>query len=240
MTAAAVLHESRSTWTREEGLRGEDLESGRWAFELRRQIRVDYDRLERTEFARSIFEARISRAQYVRFVQQLLLIQEALEESLDSCAPLAQVFQPAQRRSAVLRRDLRALGAPDAPGPLPGTIKSLELIASLRSSKPIALLGILYVREAARLSSVLLYQRLSHALGLPAELGRGLDAHLEGLTEGFERFHAFKQRLNDAVSDPEDRRRIVQVARLQLAITEAIYLDLEDTEASCLLWSTSA
>lgn len=151
--------------------------------------------IEALPLSQAIVQGRVSRPAYCRLLEQLLSVHATLEEGLFLSPWARDLFRPNMARVGALENDLAALGGAAAEPPLPPTEQLVRTLVSWRWSASWRLLGALYVVEGSRLGSMVLVRPLSEALGVPPELGHGLDYHLEGMTNRPLAWRKFKSAL---------------------------------------------
>jgi heme oxygenase len=187
---------------------------------IRAAVAELHDRIERLPFSAAVMTGRLNRDEYARLLGQLLHAHAALEAELDARPELACVYRrETMARADALRGDLAALGygGRDTPlhavaAPMPQARALAESFGRLARAEPWSLLGALYIFEGSRMGSMILYKALSRTLGVPAEPGRGLDYHMDGLPDRPKTWKKFREDLEAVPAGEPARDAIVTAA----------------------------
>jgi heme oxygenase len=176
-----------------------------------------HDRAENHDFQQRFASGRISRTQYGLFLSQMLSVHAALEPNLRTLTTKHPIFRDLvadhQFRYDLIRRDLADLGVRHescvvyAP-----TRKFTQYIEDTAKNDPIALVGVLYVKEGATNGNKIIVKHIRQSLGLTEnEASRYLDPHG---AEQRKRWMAFKGMLSTIPVTDEEKARIVAAARM--------------------------
>lgn len=174
--------------------------------------------IERVPLARALIAGTVTREQYARLLGQLLACHETLEGELARHAELAPVFPPGSGRVGVILGDLEALRLAVVPPDAPAR-QLCDTFRSWSHSQPMSLAGALYVFEGSRMGSMMLAKSIAAALGVPCELGRGVDYHLQDAAERPRLWAEFKAAF-DRLAPGEP---IVSAATVTMNALHAIY-----------------
>lgn len=193
---------------------------------LRDQTAEAHAAAEREPFMRSLLRGEVSRAGYVAYLEQMLVVHRALESALAACpdAKVRRVVRGEQFQGPNLAADLRALGGRETPEPMAPAAALAERLRAL--TDPSALLGALYVLEGSKNGAVYLARAVRRALGLSAGMGdRYLDPHGPAQKDVWA---TFKGRMNAEPWDETQRASMVASARAVFEGMQAIAEALHD------------
>jgi heme oxygenase len=180
---------------------------------LRAETRELHGVTERTPFARAIYEGGVDRAQYAHLLRFMRVALARLEEAAATSPEprVRAVFEGVDSKLPWLDHDLRVLGEP-ARAP---TAREVEATGALLSeiddaARDVDLLALLYVFEGSTTGGQFLASRLETNARIPADAIRFYRGN--GPTTG-DRFRAFGARLEAAVKDELECRRVVRRAQ---------------------------
>jgi heme oxygenase len=130
-----------------------------------------HSRAESRPLQKRLVKGELPREHYTAWLAQMYLVHRVLEERIRGCADLHPAFgavvQSRYWRAGNLEADLAHLGAEaSASEPLPATSRLIENIETTAARTPVALLGMLYVREGATNGSKFIAAALRRAYGL--------------------------------------------------------------------------
>ncbi len=193
---------------------------------LKTAIETLHRQIESTPYAQAIFTGSISPEDYARSLVQFLAIHESLEEQLAGHSELTIYDAETMSRSATLRRDIAWWGGLVDECPMPATTNLIGSFEEWSAVSPIALIGALYVFEGSRMGSMILAGSLSRGLRVPAQPGKGLDYHVDGIADRPKNWRAFRESLNALELSPEDREILVASAVTTMSLLCDLYADL--------------
>jgi heme oxygenase len=139
---------------------------------LREATAPSHQAIGEVRFFRELSAGRLPRRAAVDYLRGLAAIHAALEAELNGAAgELRGLWKPDMARGMVLRRDLEAAAALDAPeNPAAGAAARAVTEAVARdSARPLSLAGYLYVLEGSQMGGQGLRKLFAAALGLPED-----------------------------------------------------------------------
>lgn len=205
-------------------------ETGSLSLELRRGTADAHREAEGSAFVERFTSGTLDRATHARHLRALHPVYEALEDGLTRHRRdprIGDFFLPQLWRTAVLERDLLFLlgdGWRDLP-PVPGALRYGDRLRRLAAETPLLLVSHAYVRYLGDLSGGQVLRRLA---------ARTLDLEDDGL-----RFYDFpevdrpgackddfRRRLDRLELDGDERRSIVEEARIAFRLNATIFAEL--------------
>lgn len=180
-------------------------------------------------FQRAMVTGSVDRGDYVRYLQQMLIVHRSLESALRASAArvpaIAGVVTPEQYQEPYLLADLRYYEAPADVAPLPATTELVRRIEQTAKESPIALLGHHYVLEGSNNGSRFIARAIRKAFDITGEDGlRYLDPYGDRQREVWT---AFKAAMDAQSISPGDAARMVEAAKVMFegisGISEDVY-----------------
>jgi heme oxygenase len=126
-------------------------------------------------------------------------------------------------RAEAIAHDLSALGLEVFDEPHPAAVSWLGEIRRVAEREPMIWLGVVYLFEGSRMGSMLLVRSLSRALGVAANVGMGLDYHLQGANESYAHWQRLKERLDGLPLVESDRMAACQGAKATFRMLHDVY-----------------
>jgi len=171
---------------------------------------------ESRDLQRSMASGQVSKDDYVRWLGQMLLIHQALEEQIDASAAahpaFASVCRPDQKHAPQLRDDLRHWDIPlESISPLDATNEAVGTLKQFAADQPLALFGCLYVLEGSMNGNRFLAMALARAFNTPP--GPGLSYLSPYGSEQKERWQEFRENMNAIEFGPDERDALVHGAK---------------------------
>jgi heme oxygenase len=180
---------------------------------LRSATGAVHARIEELPVCRAMLVGEVDREQYTDLLGQLYHLHEQYETEM-AASGLAWPNTPS--RAAAIARDLKAFDAEI--GDVPDTVNEwIDAIGAL--GHPAAWAGVGYVLEGSRMGSRVLVKSVSKGLGLPMQLGVGLDYHLDAGVDPNGNWRQVMAALV-AADEPGSRETIVNAA---VATFDAMY-----------------
>ena len=180
-------------------------------------------------FQRSLVSGTVTREDYARYLQQMLLVHQALENALRAAAPkvpaINRVVTSEQYQEPYLLEDLRFYGASaTAVKPLPSTSALIKRISAAWNSTPVALLGFHYVLEGSNNGNRFIARAIRGAFRLSGAEGlRYLDPYADRQREVWA---AFKTAMDAESFSEADAHAMVDAAKAMFEGITAISQDL--------------
>lgn len=180
-------------------------------------------------FQRSLVSGTVTRENYARYLQQMLLVHQALESALRAAAAklpaVSRVVTPEQYQEPYLLEDLRYYGAPSANlQPLPSTSALINRIHSVAANTPVALLGFHYVLEGSNNGNRFIARAIRGAFKISGAEGvRYLDPYGDRQREVWA---AFKVAMDAESFSEADSQAMVEAAKAMFEGITAISQDL--------------
>ena len=183
---------------------------------LRENNRPAHDLAESQEFQRQLMAGSLPREEYVAFLEQSLLIHQALEQAMPAVhgalPETVAMLTDQQVHSARIEADLQILtGSPanTAPTAMKSTAEFLGHIRAFAASRPVVLLGIWYVLEGSKNGGKFLARAVEKAYGLEPRVG---SSYMDPYGSDQQTiWRAFKETL-DGLPLADDQRRMVEMA----------------------------
>ncbi|HEY8171116.1 MAG TPA: biliverdin-producing heme oxygenase [Candidatus Limnocylindria bacterium] len=180
---------------------------------LRAETRAQHVATEAIPFSSSILAGTLSREAYAGQLAAYLPVHRAIETAVATSRhpALAEVWTADMRRTPLLKEDLAVLGATtsSARAARAEGQSMAAWIAGLAGGDPVAILGVLYVMEGSTLGGAVLRRHLARAFDLA---DAGLRYYSPYGTHPKPHWAAFSHRMNQAVTDEADGRRVVTAA----------------------------
>lgn len=201
------------------------------AFLLKSGTQDLHDEAEAGDFQKRMVDGRLLREEFIAFLQQVWHVHGAIEPMLRDAARaesrLDSMLEESHFRVRKIEHDLSDLGAAPCEQRLPSTERFIEAVRGHAESNPLALVGVLYVKEGATNGNKIVAKRIREALGLPDAVAMGyLDPHGP---EQRRRWTAFKGGLNALELSDDEKQACVEAARM----TFRLFMDLSaELEAS--------
>jgi len=194
---------------------------------LRQSTQTAHAQVESLPFTQAMARGDLSREQYLRAISAILPLHQRLEVELAE-NPEVTPYRPEMARSADLIADIRFWGGTMVEEFHPAISEwamRLNALADLHSS---AWLGALYVVEGSRLGSLMMARPLAKALGVPCELGNGLDYHLTGASHRMPAWKSLCAQMDAMVPTEEAAQIAVQGALATFQIFHDLYASLTE------------
>ena len=174
-----------------------------------------HDQAESGNFQIRMVNGDLARREFASFLGQMHHIHATLDPALQAAADLdervAQIFDDAHLRLERIEQDLKDLAHTDVPDPLPATEHFLGYINDKKEASPVALIGVLYVKEGATNGNKIIAKRLREKMELDPEMAMGyLDPHGK---EQRRCWNNFKVKLNELNLSDQEQEECVAVAQ---------------------------
>ncbi len=201
---------------------------------LRDETKEHHDNAENHTFQRALFKGQLGQDEYARFLGQMLLLHEALEQAIrsnnDGHPAFETVIRDYQHQSPYLREDLEFLGSDaDSVEPGPGVEDAINRIQAV-ADDALALLGMHYVLEGSNNGSKYIGMSLAKTFGWrPGGPGlRYMDPYGDQQKAYWQ---AFKDDMGEVEFSDGDIEKLVEAAKSMYGIVASISDDLEKTPA---------
>ncbi|QGJ69996.1 Hypothetical protein PBC10988_16850 [Planctomycetales bacterium 10988] len=201
---------------------------------IRETVHPTHERIEKVAFSRQMISGKIGKKAYGRALSQLWFVHRVLENHLRRYPELAEIFEEEMSRTEVLAQDLKVLGQPLQTQPLAETIDLIEDIEHWSYREPVALLGALYIFEGSRMGSMYLGKSLAKGFDRPAEIGQGLDYHLQGSEDRPKKWKSFKNSLDTMPLSEDQQQAIVDAAEATMNGMYALYASFSVEEEKAM------
>ncbi|MCA9292067.1 MAG: biliverdin-producing heme oxygenase, partial [Phycisphaerales bacterium] len=208
---------------------------------LRAETRDAHDATEAIPFSAAMIQDRLPKAAYVGQLLAYAIVHRSLDRALATSndATVAAVWHDDLAKVPLLDADV-AYFAAEIDGVAPDAVAAAEdwaaEIRRLATSRPVALLGYLYVLEGSTLGATILRQHVALMYRLDLDQPRGLQYYSPYGNAVMPHWKAFKERMNAAITDPDDQSRVLDAAREAFGrvgtILQALSVDLDETPAS--------
>ncbi len=179
---------------------------------LRAETRPAHDRIESIPFSVMMLEGRLPRERFAGQLACWLAIHGVLEEALRGSdnSTCRSVWLDGMARASHLRHDVACHGSPEVPDhAAAATLRTVAWIASIAASRPVSLLGCLYVLEGSKLGGAILRRSLDEAYQCGPE---ALSYFWASGASPMPDFTAFKGRMEQAITTVADRDAVVAAA----------------------------
>lgn len=196
---------------------------------LRVETRELHEAAEQHPFQQSLVHGDATREDFVRLLQEMRFVHEAIEGMLRrqaaSVPAIAAVMRDEGYRTGHIDDDLGYFGVTRESSPTESTRRLIQAMESVSDNSPTALLGFHYVLEGSKNGSKFIAKHLRRALGLSD--GRGL-LYLD--PEGDRQpanWQAFKKDMDGFPFSEAEMDGIVHAAKEMFRAIAAIYEELE-------------
>ena len=174
-----------------------------------------HDQAESGDFQQRMVDGKLLREEFVAFLQQVWHVHRALDplfrETASRAPQFAEMLHEDHFRLAKIEQDLADLGAEPTNSILPSTKQFVTYVSELAQKDPIAVIGVLYVKEGATNGNKIVAKRIREGLELGDGVAMGyLDPHG---AEQRKRWMAFKEGLNNLELTAHEKERCVDAAR---------------------------
>lgn len=181
---------------------------------LKAETRADHDATEAIGFSRHMVNQTLPRERYVWQLRAYRVIHDHLEDAMAQSddARVRSVWRDDLAKAPLLQRDVSCF-ADVAPTPQPVLDEVDAYAAALRrvaNEDPVALLGHLYVFEGSTLGATILRKHVAEMYDITTETGMAY--YTPYGNEVMPHWKAFKARMNDAITEPDDQDRVVAAA----------------------------
>ena len=169
---------------------------------LRDSTRDAHQSAERRPLNRALARGTLTRPLWIAHLEQLLLLNRALEARIDQSLPSRTAWTDliaGRRRVPDLEADLRYWQGSVAPDPLPATAQAVGRIAAIDDH---GALGMLYVLEGSTNGGRFLAKSVARGFGLPADSREGLRSLDPYGEQQPARWASFKTTMNTLPADP--------------------------------------
>ncbi len=128
---------------------------------------------EHAAFQTRMVNGGLTRAEFVAFLNQVLIVHRTLDGLLSEAAAaddrVGAMFRPVHHREEKIEADIERLGGTIGAEPLAATSRFLAEVDRLCDTCPVALIGVLYVNEGATNGNKVVAKRIRDGLGLDKE-----------------------------------------------------------------------
>jgi heme oxygenase len=202
---------------------------------LKAETHADHAATEGVPFSSAMLERRLPRPVFIKHLQAMLVVHDALEGALSRSddAAVRQVWNAELAKVPLLKRDLKALGGPEVDPHHPALSAAAGCAAALRTineTEPSALLGALYVLEGSTLGATILRGHISAMYDIDETTG--LSYYSPYGNAVMPHWMTFKAAMNAAPLSEPQMKRIVETARGMFAhigaILAALSAELDD------------
>ncbi|MCR9218022.1 MAG: biliverdin-producing heme oxygenase [bacterium] len=174
-----------------------------------------HDQAEHAAFQTRMVSGELSRAEFIDFLNQVLLVHRTLDGLLSEAAAtdhrVATMFHPVHRREEKIEADIERLGGTVGAEPLASTSRFLAAVDHLTDRCPVALIGVLYVNEGATNGNKVVAKRIRDGLGLQKDFALDyLDPHG---SEQRRNWMAFKGMLDELQMTEAERESCLDAAK---------------------------
>jgi heme oxygenase len=178
---------------------------------LREATARSHEAIGEVPFFRELGAGRLTRQAALNYLRGLATVHEALEERLAADSTPRGLWSADMARLPDLRRDLRAAGADGAPEDPSSAAAARSLAAAIRrdASRPLGLIGYLYVLEGSQMGGQGLRKLFAAALGLPQD---GFTYYSGDGKATVARWQALKKGLSAVHPSPADAAEIARTA----------------------------
>ncbi len=195
---------------------------------LRVATAKQHDDAENHEFQQAFFAGRLTRDQYVRYLEELHRVYSCLENQIRSASAqrpeLTQVVIEENFREGDLVDDLEFFGAkPGSHAPTPSTETFVSHVEVLARTNPIALLGMHYVLEGSNNGSKFISRNIRRAYDLTDRGVRTLDPYGGDQRQ---KWLDYKLRMGELDLSPDESDAIVEAAKYMFTALGRVSSDL--------------
>lgn len=174
-----------------------------------------HDQAENAAFQTRMVSGELSRAEFVDFLNQVLIVHRTLDGLLSEAAAMdervAAMFHPIYHREEKIEADIERLGGTIGAEPLAATSRFLKDAERLADACPVALVGVLYVNEGATNGNKVVAKRLRDGLGLEKDFPLDyLDPHGPDQRKNW---MAFKAGLDELQMTDAEREACLEAAK---------------------------
>ncbi len=206
------------------------------SLQIRNDIQKLYEKIESIPIVRAMLSGAVTREEYIHLTAQLLILHEVMEELIGRHSSLQKIADVTALGAQLIRRDLLRLGVyPSSSIKLQAAvINFMTDINRWAKSQPWCLVGALYIIEGSRMSSVTIAAPIAQALGVPCELGYGLDYHLRDLQRRPQTWLRFQDVIDEVCLITDIQTEVRQGATHTMRVLYDIYVGVRAPDTPSL------
>jgi heme oxygenase len=189
---------------------------------------------EHAAFQTRMVNGGLSRAEFIDFLNQVLIVHHTLDGLLSEAAAaddrVATMFHPLHHREEKIEADIERLGGTIGAEPLGATSRFLAETDRLCDTCPVALIGVLYVNEGATNGNKVVAKRLRDGLGLEKDFALDyLDPHGPDQRKNW---MGFKSMLDELTMTDTEREACLDAAKATFRLFMEMSAEMDSATAA--------